>query len=100
MLLHMVEGGDGPVTDKAMDAAISAFEARARQTGRAPAAVAPGAAQALFTRITAGELEEGFSAMDVVERKWAGLRDSELVREALGGTGGLRLASCWSGEGI
>jgi putative DNA primase/helicase len=86
LVLHLADGGTGPVGLPATLRALAwaeHLETHARRCYGAVTAVAASAARRILERIRAGDLKEGFRARDVDRAGWSGLTDSEATRAAL-----------------
>lgn len=69
MLLHMIDGGCGPVSADAAARAVSIVEERALVGGRFPDAMALGRAQEMVRRVLLGVMAREFSHVDL-GRQW------------------------------
>jgi putative DNA primase/helicase len=86
LLLHLADGGQGPVGVEATRKAIAwaaYLESHARRVYAIATNSASIAAKALAKRITKGELRDGFALRDVYRKHWAGLSDRQAVTHAV-----------------
>ena len=104
LLLHLADGGTGPVTEAAVRKAIAwskYLEGHARRIFSAVVSGERSAAVALARKITSGELQDGFTLRDVYRPGWSRLSSREdaisavelliergWLREAVAKTGG------------
>ena len=99
LLLHLAEGGRGPVTRGALDRAIAwakYLESHARRIYAATLPTAETSVRALARRLLARKLPVPFSLRDVYRKGWADLRTKEQAQEAVDallGMGWLRVVS-------
>lgn len=90
LVLHVVDGGTGPVSERAMVQALALaeyFETHTRRVHGSGNQPVVAAASAILARARSksrdGGLPDPFSARDVYRRGWSGLTDQQLVSEAL-----------------
>lgn len=86
LILHLADGGIGPVTEKATLQALAWAEYLETHAQRAYASVSSPevtAAKAIIQRIRKGDLKTQFSSRDVWRPGWANLSDRQLVADAL-----------------
>lgn len=86
LLLHVVDGGTGPVTLPATLRALALaeyFESHTRRLHSSGRRVVLRAARAIVNKAKAAALPDTFSARDVYRNQWAGLSDKTTVAEAL-----------------
>ena len=86
LMLHVVDGGAGPValapTLRAL-ALAEYFESHARRVHASGRRVAVHAARAILKRSQMGDLAQPFTARDVYRNQWAGLGDRATVEDGL-----------------
>ncbi|MEI6644379.1 MAG: YfjI family protein, partial [Novosphingobium sp.] len=82
MICHLASGGEGPVSVQAVQQALDwaeYLEAHARRIyAMAPSADSSLAARAILRKIQSGQLADGFTAREIKQKGWAGLRDPEV----------------------
>jgi putative DNA primase/helicase len=86
LVLHMVDGGAGPVTMQAVERALALAEYFESHAGRLHASGRRGvikAARAVMVKVRAGQLDADFTARDVYCKDWSGLTDTDTVLSAL-----------------
>lgn len=86
LILHLANGGTGPVSERAVLQALAWSEYLETHARRAYASVTSPeitAAKAIIYRLRKGDLATKFSSRDVWRPGWAMLSDRELVTEAL-----------------
>lgn len=86
LILHLAEGGTGPVTERATLQALAWGEYLETHAQRAYGSVSQqetAAAKAILARIRKGDLQGDFSARDIYRNGWALLSDREQVTDAL-----------------
>jgi hypothetical protein len=86
LLLHVADGGAGPVgLAPTLRALVLAeyFESHTRRLHSSGRRVVLAAARAILKKAQGGDLPETFRARDVYRNQWAGLGDKETVAEAL-----------------
>ncbi|WP_321866745.1 YfjI family protein [Paraburkholderia tropica] len=87
LVLHLANGGIGPVTDYAMNQALAWAAYLRSHAERAYGSVLVAevsGAKALLRRIKAGDLTDGFTARDVYRNQWSGLENREAATKAIG----------------
>lgn len=86
LVLHVVDGGMGPISLSAVERALALgdyFESHAGRLHGSGRRVTIKAARAIMAKIKAGDLHPEFTARDVYRREWSGLGDAETVTAAL-----------------
>lgn len=86
LVLHLADGGTGPVTLAAMDRALEWAEYLRSHAERAYGSVLlaeVSGAKALLKRIKAGAVDDGFTARDVYRNQWSGLENREVATKAI-----------------
>jgi hypothetical protein len=86
LINHLTDGGVGPVNDEAALRAISFSEYLESHAQRAYAAgpeAETAAAKAILGHIRKGDLADGFSARDILQRDWSNLTDRDQVQAGL-----------------
>lgn len=86
LILHLAEGGNGPVTLQATVRALAwaeYLEAHAFRCYGATVAAQLGAARRILARIKAGKLADGFTAREIDRAGWSELTERDAVRAAL-----------------
>lgn len=86
LILHLADGGTGPVTERATCQALAWAEYLETHAVRAYASVTTpevSTAKAILHRIHKGDLSKTFSSRDVWRPGWANLTDSAAVADAL-----------------
>src|ERR1039458_5296511 len=87
LIVHLAEGGAGPVTLKATLRALAwadYLESHALRCYGATVAGEIAASRRILARICKGELVDGFKAREIDRAGWSELTDRETVRAALG----------------
>ena len=86
LVLHVIDGGTGPVTLQAVERALALAEYFESHAGRLHASGRRGvikAARAIMMKIRAGDLQTDFTAREVYRKDWSGLTDTDTVTAAL-----------------
>jgi putative DNA primase/helicase len=86
LILHLADGGNGPVSERAVLQALGWGDYLETHAQRAYGAVSHpevATAKAIIKRIKKGDLQTGFSCRDVWRPGWSGLTDREQVTSAL-----------------
>ncbi|MEG1971250.1 MAG: YfjI family protein, partial [Burkholderiaceae bacterium] len=86
LMLHVVDGGAGPVTVTPTLRALALaeyFESHARRVHASGRRVSVDAARAILKRAQKGDLSPSFTARDVYRNQWAGLSDRATVEDGL-----------------
>ena len=86
LVLHVINGGIGPVTLQAMTRALALaeyFESHATRLHGSGRRAVIRAARAILAKVRAGDLQAEFTAREVYRRDWSGLTDTETVTAAL-----------------
>jgi hypothetical protein len=86
LVIHVVDGGVGPVTSQAVMRALALaeyFESHATRLHGSGRRVVNKAARAILAKLRTGELAASFTARDVYARDWSGLTDTDTVKAAL-----------------
>jgi putative DNA primase/helicase len=86
LLIHLADGGNGPVTLDATTRALAwadYLESHARRIYAPVVQPANQAAHALASKLRDGSLPEKFTAREVHQKKWSGLTNREAVQDAL-----------------
>jgi hypothetical protein len=82
LICHLASGGEGAVSAQALKQALvwaEYLEAHARRIyAMAPSAESSLAARTILRKIQSGQLADGFTARDIKQKGWAGLRDPEV----------------------
>ena len=87
LILHLADGGKGPVTLQATVRALAwseYLESHALRCYGATVAGEVAAAKRILARIRKGDLADGFRAREIDRAQWSELTDRETVRAALG----------------
>lgn len=87
LILHLADGGKGPVTLQATIRALAwseYLESHALRCYGATVAGEVAAAKRILARIRKGDLADGFRAREIDRAQWSELTDRETVRAALG----------------
>lgn len=86
LVLHLADGGSGPVTEAATLQALAwgeYLESHARRAYGSVSQPETAAAKAILARIRKGDLQDGFAGWQVWRPGWALLSDREQVADAL-----------------
>ena len=86
LMLHVIDGGTGPVTLQAVERALALAEYFESHAGRLHSSGRRGvikAARAIMARIKAGDLQTDFTAREVYRKDWSGLTSTDTVTAAL-----------------
>jgi putative DNA primase/helicase len=86
LVLHVVDGGTGPVTMQSVKRALALaeyFESHAGRLHGSGRRVVIKAARAILAKVRSGDLPVEFTARDVYRRDWSGLTEPETVTAAL-----------------
>jgi Protein of unknown function (DUF3987) len=86
LLLHVIDGGTGPVALKPTLAALDLsvyFESHARRLHASSRRITVRAAQSILVKLRCGALGDLFTARDVYRNQWSGLSDKAAVADAL-----------------
>ena len=86
LVLHVIDGGTGPVTLPATLRALALaeyFESHARRLHSSGRRMTVRAARTIIEKARAGALPDAFTARDVYRNQWAGLSDRAAVADAL-----------------
>jgi hypothetical protein len=86
LILHLLDGGTGPITKRAVARAIlwvDLLDSHARRIYHTATNRALTSASALAKKIKSGGLKDGFTRSDVLTREWSGLRTADEVTNAL-----------------
>jgi hypothetical protein len=86
LVLHVVDGGTGPVSLAAVERALALadyFESHATRLHASGRRDTIKAARAILAKVKAGALEPDFTARDVYRKDWSGLTEPERVTGAL-----------------
>ncbi len=82
LILHLASGGTGPVSLEAVEQALvwaNYLEAHARRIyAMAATGVGLAAARAILSKVRQGKLADGFTARDIKQKNWAGLRGDDV----------------------
>jgi Protein of unknown function (DUF3987) len=83
---HLVDDGQNEISQRAMRKALAFskyLETHARRLYGATNGPERAAAQAILSKLRAGELQDGFTAREVHQHDWSGLTDREQVQAGL-----------------
>ena len=86
LLLHLADGGQGPVGEEATTKAIgwaSYLESHARRVYAIVTDSAAIAGKSLAKHIQNGELKDGFTLREIYRKHWAGLSEKQAVEQAI-----------------
>jgi putative DNA primase/helicase len=86
LLIHLVDGAPGPVSEEATRKAIAwagYLESHARRIYGIGINSAAVSGKALAKRISKGELKDGFTLRDIYRKHWAGLSEKQAVEQAV-----------------
>jgi Protein of unknown function (DUF3987) len=86
LLIHLADGGHGPVGEAATRKAIgwvAYLESHARRVYAIVINTATIAGKALAKRIRRGDLHDGFTLRDIYRKHWAGLSEKQAVEQAV-----------------
>jgi putative DNA primase/helicase len=86
LILHLADGGTGPVTEQATLQALAwgdYLESHAKRAYGSVSQPETAAAKAILQRIRKGDLTDGFSTRDVLRPNWSMLDDRDQVADAL-----------------
>lgn len=86
LINHLVDNGQSEISQQAMRKALAFskyLESHARRLYGATNETERAAAQAILTKMRAGDLQDGFTAREVHQRDWSDLTDREQVQAGL-----------------